>query len=567
MTPDERYKITSNEYFDRFVQYFGREAVLERHRQNSIQIINDRFAVEYIPAAEVARMRISDIGYATIPFCYGLESERSLEVSRVLRIRQAPALSLRGSGVLVGIIDTGIDYTNPVFLRGDGTSKIVELWDQSIDSEDRYPEGIYLGTVYTNDQINQALNSDNPFEIVPSRDEIGHGTMLAGIAAGTESRENNFSGVVPDSELIIVKLKQAKPLIREIFAIPQDVPAYQENDIIWGVQYIISVARRLQRPVAICIGLGSSQGAHDGSGVLGTILSVAADFPGVAISVSAGNEGNMRRHFYGTIDQSIGYQTVELNVAEGEGGFTMELWGAAPNTYSIDITSPSGEYIPRVTEGLRVSREITFVFDPTIIQIDYNMIESTVGDELILLRFRRLTAGVWTFQVYGRGDLPGSFHIWLPMGNFISQDTYFIQSNPYTTITSPGNALVPITATAYNPMTSTLYQNASKGYTRINEIKPELAAPGVNITAPDLEHGFTVMTGTSAAAAHTAGITAMFLEWGIVKGNYLGIDTVEVKKFLIRGAKQSPRLLYPNRDWGYGAIDIFNVFNTLRAGG
>lgn len=567
MTPEERYKITSNEYFDRFVQYLGREAVLERHRQNSVQVMNERFAVEYIPAAEVARMRISDIGYAAIPFCYGLESERSLEVSGVLRIRQTPTLGLRGSGVLVGIIDTGIDYTNPVFLRVDGTSKIIELWDQSIDSEDRYPEGTYFGTIYTNDQINQALTSDNPFETVPSRDEIGHGTMLAGIASGAESEENNFSGVVPDSELVIVKLKQAKPIIREISAIPLDVPAYQENDIIWGVQYVISVARRLRRPVAICIGLGSSQGAHDGSGILGTVLTVGADFPGVTICVSAGNEGNMRRHFFGTIDQDIGYQTVELSVAENEGDFAMELWGAAPDTYSIDITSPSGEYIPRISEGLRISREISFVFAPTVIQLDYNMIGSMVGDELILLRFRRPAAGVWTFQVYGRGDLPGSFHIWLPMGNFISPDTYFVQSNPYTTITSPGNALLPITVTAYNPVTSILYLNASKGYTRVNEIKPELAAPGVNIAAPDLEHGFTTVTGTGAAAAHTTGIAAMFLEWGIVKGNYPGIDTGEVKEFLIRGAKQSPRLQYPNRDWGFGAIDIFNVFNTLRSGG
>ncbi len=567
MTPEERYKITSNEYVDRFVQWNGREAVLEQHRENSIQVMNERYAVEYVPVAEINRMRIAEIGYSSIPRCFGLESERSLEVSGVLRVRQAPSLSLRGSGVLVGIIDTGIDYTNPVFLHGDGTSKIIELWDQTIDSEDQYPEDIYFGTVYSREQIDQALASENPFETVPSRDEIGHGTMLAGIAAGAELPDDNFSGVVPDSDLIVVKLKQAKPSVRDIFAIPPDVPAYQENDIVWGVQYLISVARRLQRPLSICIGLGSSQGSHDGRGVLSSVITVGADFPGITINVSAGNEGNMRRHYYGVINQDIGYNTVELNVAENEGGFTMELWGAAPNTYSIDITSPSGEYIPRIAEGLRVSREISFIFDPTVIQLDYNMIESQIGDELILMRFRQPSAGVWTFQVYGRGDLPGSFHIWLPMGDFISQDTYFIQSNPYTTITSPGNALTPITVTAYNPTTSTLYQNASKGYTRINEIKPELAAPGVNILAPTLEHGFTEMTGTGAAAAHTAGITAMFLEWGIVRGNYTGIDTVEVKKFMIRGAKQSPRLQYPNRDWGYGAIDIYNVFNVLRSGG
>ncbi len=567
MTPEERFKITSNDYVDRFIQYYGSAAALERNRENSVHVMNDRYAVEYIPAATFASRSLSEIGYASIPNCYGLESERSLEVSGVIRIRQAPAFGLRGNGVLIGIIDTGIDYTNPIFLRSDGTSKIVAIWDQTIDSEDRYPEGTFYGTEFTAEEINQALASDDPYAIVPSRDELGHGTALAGIAAGNESPENNFSGVVPDAELVIVKLKEAKPVIRNIFAIPLDVPAFQENDIIWAAQYLISVARRLNRPISICVGLGSSQGAHDGRGTLSAILSVGADFSGVTISISAGNEGNMRRHYFGVIDREAEYNTVELNVAEGDGSFTMELWGAAPSTYSVDITSPSGEYIPRIAEGLRVSRNISFIFEATTIVIDYMMIESQVGDQLILFRFNQATAGVWTFQVYRRGDLPGSFHIWLPMGDFISEDTYFIQSNPYTTVTSPGNSLAPITVTAYNPVNSTLYQNASKGYSRINEIKPELAAPGVNISAPTLEQGFANFTGTGIAAAHTAGITAMMLEWGVVRGNYPGIDAVEVKKFLIRGARRSPRVQYPNRDWGFGMIDIYNVFDMLRSDG
>lgn len=563
MTPEERFKITSNDYVDLFVDYNGVEANLEPYRVNSVQVMNARYAVQYVPAAQIASSSIAAIGYAAIPSCYGLESERSLDVSGVLRIRQTPTFGLRGSGVLIGIVDTGIDYTNPVFLHSDGTSKIVEIWDQTIDS-DNYPAGTYYGTLYNAEQINQALASENPLDVVPSRDELGHGTMLAGIAAGSESKENDFSGVVPDADLIVVKLKQAKPVIRNLFALPLDVPAYQENDIMWGVIYLIDVARRLGKPMAICIGLGTSRGSHDGRGILSSTLSVGGDFSGITITVSAGNEGNMRRHYYGAIDPAIGYNTVELNVGENENDFAMELWGAAPSTYSIDITSPGGEYIPRITEGLRVSRNITFIFEQTTINIDYFMVESVTGDELILLRFRKPSAGVWTFQVYGRGDLPGSFNIWLPMNGFISEDTYFVQPNPYTTITSPGNGLVQLTITAYNPENQTLYQNASKGFTRINEIKPELAAPGVNITAPTLEHGFTNVTGTGAAAAHATGITAMLLEWGIVKGNYPGIDTVEVKKFLIRGAKRNPRLQYPNRDWGFGIIDIYNVFNFLR---
>ncbi len=566
MTSEERFKITSNDYVDLFIQYYGNEANLEPYRENSVHIMNVRYAVQYVPAAQISSATIAEIGYEAIPSCYGLESIRSLEVSGVIRIREAPAFGLRGSGVLVGIVDTGIDYTNPIFRRNDGTSRVAALWDQTIDSENGYPEGTFYGTEYDADQINRALASENPYDIVPSKDELGHGTILAGIAAGSESEENNFSGVVPDSDLLVVKLKQAKPVIRELLAIPLDVPAYQENDIIWGIQYLITTARRLGMPIAICIGMGTSRGSHDGRGVLGLVITVLAALPGIAIVISAGNEGSMRRHYFGTIDPAIGYNTVELNVGDNESDFAMELWGAAPSTYSIDITSPGGEYIPRITEGLRVSREINFIFEQTNINVDYFMIESRVGDELILMRFHKPTAGVWTFQVYGRGDLPGSFHIWLPMNDFISENTYFVQPNPYTTITLPGNALVPITVTAYNPENSTLYQNASKGFTRINDIKPDLAAPGVNITAPTLEQGFDNVTGTGAAAAHATGISAMLLEWGIVRGNDARVNTVDIKNYLIRGAKRNPRLQYPNRDWGYGIIDIYNVFNILRSG-
>jgi subtilisin family serine protease len=415
------------------------------------------------------------------------------------------------------------------------------------------------------EDINRALSSENPLAVVPSVDEIGHGTMLAGIAAGTEVPENDFSGVSPDSELVIVKLKQAKPALRNFFVIPQDVPCYQENDIIWASQYVIEVARRLQRPLAVCIGLGSSQGSHDGEGALSSVLSVGGEFPGVAFSVAGGNEGSARRHFFAEIEPDIGYSAVELNIAEGELGFTMELWGTAPNTYSIDLLSPTGEYIPRITETLRVNREISFVFERTTISIDYEMVEPSTGDQLIMMRFRNPTPGIWRLQVYGRGDLQSSFHIWLPMNGFISENTYFIQSDPYTTITSPGNAFVPITVTAYNPDNNNLYQRAGRGFTRINTIKPEIAAPGVNIQAPDLNQGFTEMSGTSAATAHTAGVVALILEWGSVRGNYPGIDTVEVKKFIIRGAKRNPGLIYPNRDWGYGILDVYNIFNILRS--
>jgi hypothetical protein len=207
---------------------------------------------------------------------------------------------------------------------------------------------------------------------------------------------------------------------------------------------------------------------------------------------------------------------------------------------------------------------LSFIFEETIIDLDYQVMEAFSGDQLILFRFTKPAKGIWVFYVYGKGDMSLSFHMWLPMSGFISENTYFLKSNPYTTLLSIWNAEGVITTTAYDTEDDSLYLNASKGYTRINIVKPEFAAPGVNIQAPNLQKGYTYMTGTSAAAAHTAGVVALSFEWGVVRGNYPDVDAVEIKNFLIRGAQRNPNFIYPNRDWGYGILDLYSSFDALR---
>lgn len=549
------------------IKHGGDLTILEQYERYTPQITSDYLATIFIPISQVTPEIITEFGYAAVPKCYSLSSSESLSASGVLKLRQIPAINLRGSGVIVGLIDTGIDYTNPVFLREDGTSKIIAIWDQSIDSIDQYPKLLFptfYGTEYTNEQINLALQSENPLDIVPSTDDIGHGTKLAGIAAGNEIEADNFSGVAPDADLLIVKLKQAKKNLKDFFYIPDQVPCYQENDISWAIRYLVYRAKELGRPIAICIGIGTSQGAHDNSGYLNLVASIYADIPGVAMSIAVGNEGNARRHFYSQVDSATSPITTMLNVGENEAGFSMEFWGEPPAIYTMEITSPSGETIQDIAGSLEESREISYIKEKTIIFINNFMIEQESGKQLILLRFQSPSKGVWRLSISSRGELQGAFHIWLPSGDFISKDTYFLLSNPYTTITSPANNAVPISITAYNPNVMGLYIDSGRGFSTSNIINPSLAAPGVDILCPTLDHGFTRMTGTSAAAAHAAGITAMLLEWCIVRNNYPGVDSAGIKKFLMRGAKRDSNLFYPNKDWGYGMIDAYNTFHIIR---
>lgn len=562
MLGEDREKIFSDDYFDLIIDYRTYPQLISIFENATLHVMNDLYAVLHVPYNQIVD-QLSVIRFAELPLVYGLTDEASLEASRVLDIRNMPAFNLRGEGVIIAIIDTGIDYTNPIFRKPDGSTKILSIWDQSINTGPSPPQANF-GTVYTREQINQALVSEDPYSIVPSFDENGHGTMLAGIAAGNDVANEGFFGVAPDADLLIVKLRQAKRAVRNFFLIPDNVVCFQENHIMWAVQHCNDIARQLNRPLVICLGLGTSKGSHSGRAPLSTILNLVANIPDRAVVVSAGNEGNLGRHYYGVIDPAIGSNTVELNIDESDTGFSMELWGDPPGLYSIDILSPSGEYIPRIPPGLRVNRVISFIFEKTMLYINYQTIESETGDQLILIRFENASPGIWRFNVYGHGDLASGFHMWLPMGDFISRNTYFVQPNIFTTVLSPGTSTYSITVTAYNPANNNLYVNSSRGYTRDNIIKPEIAAPGVNYLAPTLNQTFEQFTGTSVAAAHTAGIAALMLEWGTVRGNNPGMDSNVLKNFLIRGARRRPNLVYPNRDWGYGILDILNVFENMR---
>lgn len=563
-----RRAMIDEDYADFIVEYEGDyNKIRNQFQTGCYHSIDYKYAIVHIPVDRITPTAILRYGYEPFPACFGLIDTTALEVSGITRLQNLPTFALRGQGILTGFVDTGIDYTNRIFRHADGTTKIVSIWDQTIEGENQtYPPGFYYGTEFTQEQINTALQSSEPEEIVPTVDEDGHGTFLAGITAGSADETNDFVGVVPYSDIVVVKLKQAKRYLRDFFAIPDNAVCYSESDIMMGIKYLVGVARALRRPIAICIGLGTNQGGHDGRGALSEYVSRLADENGIAIVAAGGNEGNRGHHYYGEIDRITGYSTVELNVGANESGFSMELWGESPNTYSIDILSPSGEYIPRIPARLDERREIHFVFEETVIFIDYKIVERETGDQLILARFKNPAEGIWRFRVYGSGDIALRFHIWLPMEHFITTGTFFTNPNPDTTITTPGNARIPITVTAYNHINQSIYINSSRGFTRDGLVKPELAAPGVEVYGPLPGNRFGRLSGSSVSAAITTGVAAMMLEWGIPRGNYTTMSSLEIKNFLIRGARRNPNNVYPSVEWGYGMLDIYNIFESLRVG-
>lgn len=532
---------------------------LYRDEAVAVYPINPKVSLMVIPGSKFDMTNIGTYPYSAFPSLFTLSSE-TCTFSNVEKIQSNPNFALFGQGVLVGIIDTGIDYRHPSFRHPDGSSRIYSLWDQTINDDGAIPplEQFY-GAEYSNEIINQALLLNNPLDLVPSTDEIGHGTMMAGIAGGNSEIHH---GIVPFCEFIIVKLKPAKKYNKKIFCVPENKLCYEETDVITALSYITETARILHRPLSICLPMGTSQGGHNGKGATSGFLNYITQSPHTGVAVSAGNEGSLRRHYLGQITQPY-FTDFELNVDEKDPFFSMEIWGGSPYRLMLEITSPNGEVLRSLYPKLRECRKLDFIFIPTVIWFNNIVAESDTGDQMILFRFENAVKGIWRFRVVSIDEEPAAFHVWLPADHLISLDTFFLDSDSETTITSPGNAESPLVVTNLNEATGSVLPSSSRGYTRYHAIKPDLAAPGTNIPAPMPNQSYGEITGTGAAAAHAAGVIAMVLEWAVIRGRYSVISGSDINRMLIRGAFRSRQITYPNTTSGYGTLDIQGLFEKL----
>lgn len=540
------------------------------------QVINEQYSIWYYDANQMPPLSVEWYSYSAIPKVFWLMDSTSLDVSGILALQNQPTFALRGEGVLIGIVDAGIDYTNPLFQRADGSSRILSIWDQTqrredpvvsenVDQEKLELEQRFLyGVTYNNAQINEALQRQNPREIVPVTDENGHGTLLASIAAGSEDAVNDFVGAAPESEIVVVKLKQAKQNVRDFFFLPEEEPLYQEDDIMAAIAYLEYIADRENRPLAILIGVGSNQGSHTGSDSLSNYIDTIGSFRGRAIVVAAGNEATSQHHFYGETRSVLNPVSVEINVEEDVEGFCMELWAFSPEQVRVVVQSPTGQQSRGGFPIMEETQTTNFVFENTTLTINYRVAGRQSGDLLVFFRFSRPAAGVWTILVYPQNAITGAFHIWLPIQKQVGSDITFLRPNPDTTITTPSSAEVPITVGGYDGLSGAIYLSSGRGFDGLGKVKPDFCAPCVRVFGAGLRNNYVNFTGTSVAAAITTGAAALCLEWGVLRRNAPGMNSVEVKNLLIRGCRREENTIYPNQEWGYGKLDVYNAFQVLR---
>lgn len=528
-----------------------------------VEKIDEQFAVLYFRRSGRIPISVSKYTYNSIPKLYGLMQEAvspAREYDPVNLIRsgisevQRPPLSLTGKGVVIGFIDTGIRYNLDVFKNQDGTSRILAIWDQTIQ-DGTPPDGFSFGTEYTNEQINEAVRSDDPLSVVPSTDTDGHGTAVASVAAGSSAGfGTNFLGAAPDADIVMVKCKEAKRYLRDYYLIPEGVPAYCDANIGMALKYLDQFAEVRERPVVICIGMGTNWGDHAGNSVLARYLDRIARKRNRVVVVGGGNEGNAGHHFQRLfpMEGAAVMQTAEIRVGNDEPGFVMELWGTVPNTMSVSIRSPGGEVIPYIDFRSRETRNFSFIYEKTRIAVDHILVEQGGGDELVVFRIVQPTAGVWTFRIEIQGSIGyGYINMWLPITPFLKTDVYFLNSTPYVTLTEPSLADNVITVSAYDAGNNSFYIDSGRGFARGGELKPDIAAPGVDVSTV-----LGARTGSCMAAAITAGGAAQFMQWAVIEENDVLAQSMEVKAYFVRGAARSADIVYPNRSWGYYDIIV-----------
>ena len=557
-------KILSEDYLDFIIPDYqeGMDVVLPQ-RQICVQDLGFGYRAIHIDANLTDEITIAESGYNGVPSCYALLDEEAMDEAGISAVQNFPTLQLQGNGIMIGFIDTGIDYQNPVFRNETGGTRIEAIWDQTIQTG-AAPDGFDYGSEYNQEQINEALRGETPESFIPTEDTNGHGTFLASLAAGRANADAQFQGAAPKAAIAVVKLKEAKESLKEFYAIKTDAVCYQETDIMQGLLYLHRLAARKNMPLVLCVALGTNFGGHNSESILSRVLESYARLTDRCVVIAGGNEANERHHYKGKLEKDI-TQEVEIRVEEEGGrGFVAEFWATLPNIVTAYLISPTGERSPEISVRQGERYTFTFAFDQTKVDIEYRLLLNNNNSFLIFMRFLEPSQGIWRLGVVPQQIGDGEFHIWISMKEFLEKNVYFLESDPDVTLTEPGSTRGAITVAFYDGRENSVDINSGRGYTRSNLLKPDFAAPGVQVTGALPGGRFRQRSGSSVAAGIAAGASALVMEWLKEQPAARTVSTSQVANIFILGAEQNVFSEYPNRQWGFGTLDVYQSLDRLR---
>ena len=526
--------IEAQDKWEVIVKYVGNpETIFARFSDSDYTILLGGYAILTLSRNEIEALALlPEIIYVEKPknFYYEVYNGKIASCINTFSNRY----NLSGRGTLVAIVDSGIDYTHPDFLQPDGSTRIACLWDQTTN------------IVYNAADINDILSSDAASlrNMVYSLDPSGHGTHVAGIAAGNGAASQGvYRGVAYESSLIVVKLAPRSPL-----GFPQT------TQIMEGVDFCIRKSIELKMPVSINLSLGNTYGSHSGASLLETYLNDVQGVYKTNIIVGSGNEGSSNGHTGGLLTNQN--ETIELSIGDFTPNLTVQLWKKYWDTVAITIEAPSGRSakLDLSTGEQRLNLDSTSLYITSSPPSPYSIFEETYIDMLPTGSY--VSSGVWKIVLSPIQIKDGQFDLWLPGATVRNASTGFLSSLPETTLTIPSTAYKVITVGAYNSYSDTLAAFSGRGFTWSTDFKkPDLVAPGVDINSCAAGGGYISKTGTSMAAPFVTGSCALLMEWGIVRGNNPYMYGEKIKAALIQGTRKLPFMsATPSPEAGWGAL-------------
>lgn len=530
-------------------------------------ILNNRYAVIAIKPSNLPRLRqdIPAIIFIKFRTMNVLQQISYLDASNISSMKINPYLSLTGRDVLIGIVDTGIDYLNKEFIKEDDTTRIVAIWDQTLPTDPS--KSVYIGLTYSRDDINRAITASkqggDPYSIVPSKDETGHGTHVASIA-GARGYDKSIEGVANDCEFIVVKLYPSPNFtkINQENGI-DNVLTYAPSEIMAGIEFIFKIANSENKPVVIVLSTGSTEESHDGNILFTRYLNTLASYRSTAIICGFGNQGSANGHVSATLNNIGETKSSELSIPREIRHLTFRVWSRKPGKAAINIISPSGQNSQFITPKIRTYRTIKYIKENTTLNVSILTPEAVTGNQMIVLEFSDIKPGIWTIQIKSQHDDSFRYDIWLPPKETLPEGTQFLNPDPYVTFTVPSASRAPLATSYYDQTLNAIVAESGKGFTLEDILKPDLTAPGINLKATSPGGKTVFISGSSCASAVVAGAVALLFQWGIIDKNDISMNAIKAKCYLLYGTSRRSIDTYPNREWGWGKLDLEGTFNFI----
>lgn len=562
----KQYYLTDG-FVDFLIQYEG-DLIAAIEKMNDIAsafALDENYAIISVKSEDYRKvlLGVKEIVYVDSGGIYTLEGISPLEASGAIQFQYNPYLNLTGYGTIVGIVDTGIDYLNDNFINANGTTRILKIWDQEIENGPT-GENLFFGSEYNSDYINKAIQAKkdgkDPYAIVPSKDNNGHGTAMASLVAGSGKNK----GPASEAEIVMVKLKPANKQYRTYYATDDKTRyQYRNTDLLLAIKYLFNLSKTIIKPMVIYIPLGTTIGSHDGSSVIEKYIDDVSDSRGVVVVTSTGNQGGGNNHTSGVIDKKGDSKKIELNIGKNQSSIIMQIYCTKPDKMGLSIISPSGEVVNNITPKSREGTSVNFVYEGTNMNVMFIEPDEMTGDEVITIKADNIRQGIWVFELLGEYIVNGRYDAWLVQRELLEEDTIFLSPTQYTTLTLPATSRNIIAAAHYNQTNNATVALSGRGYTRDGRVKPIVTAGGINAMAAAPNNSEIMISGGSVAGAILAGCCSLILQWGIVNKNDLTMYSMKIQTYIMRGTEQRQGDTYPNEQWGYGILNMQKLFDNI----